>query len=394
MNRCHSLLRVACSPGLVAMLLALGPLAAIATGDPASARPSARTIEQWQARKFGLFVHWGVYSVAGGVWQGRPIDGYNEQIMAQARIPVADYEALAGRFNPDKWDPDDIARLAREAGMKFVVMSAKHHDGFSMFHTRQSPYNIVDATPFKRDVLAEMAAACARQQLDFGVYFSTPDWHFPGGTGIDFWPKGGARNDNLITPAHDDFNVAQLTRAARWLATPGGADLACDNAGADKAVVVSAPRETPSVTVIVAEFDGELAVTPPAVSPDGGGRMVLLPEQADPFFRYNGAGYYERASLYKQRWHVSVPAPGAYRVALHLQPGPQAGGLQLAVGGRILRVDVPAGPAAPTPLVIDAGALDLPAAEALALTLTPSEPYDKDARLCATVQHLVLAPAR
>jgi len=170
----------------------------------AGPRPSAATVQAWQARKFGLFIHFGLYSVLGGVWDGRKITkGYSEQIESFAPVPIDQYEALAKRFDPEKFDPDAIVALAKAAGMKFIVLTAKHHDGFAMFRTAQNRYDIVDATPYRRDVVKALADACARAHMPFGVYYSTIDWH---------WMHGQYRpdNDNPITPAQADFNVAQI----------------------------------------------------------------------------------------------------------------------------------------------------------------------------------------
>jgi alpha-L-fucosidase len=173
-----------------------------ALGGP---RPDASTIEQWQARKFGLFIHFGLYSMLGGEWQGKRIDkGYSEQILANAPLPGDQYAAMAATFDPVKFDADAIVALAKAAGMKFIVVTAKHHDGFNMFHTAQTKYNIVDATPFKRDVVKELADACRRGGLAFGVYYSTIDWHHPGG---NTYIEG---NSNPITAGQEAFNVAQL----------------------------------------------------------------------------------------------------------------------------------------------------------------------------------------
>jgi alpha-L-fucosidase len=169
------------------------------------ARPSAATVQAWKDRKFGMFIHFGLFSVAGGMWHGKRIDhGYSEQIVANGNIPMADYAALASTFDPLKFDADAIVELARQAGMKFIVLTAKHHDGFNLFRTAQTRYNVVDATPYKRDVVKELAGACARAGMPFGVYYSTIDWHHPGGnTYIE-------SNSNPITPAQADFNVAQI----------------------------------------------------------------------------------------------------------------------------------------------------------------------------------------
>jgi alpha-L-fucosidase len=168
-------------------------------------RPTAATVEQWQDRKFGMFIHFGLYSELGGMWKGQKIDnGYSEQIMANAPIPVAEYAETAKTFNPVKWDPDAVVALAKAAGMKYIVITSKHHDGFNMFHTAQTKYNIVDATPYHRDIVKELSEACKRGGIGFGVYYSTIDWHEPG---FDTYIEG---NSNPISDAHAKFNAAQL----------------------------------------------------------------------------------------------------------------------------------------------------------------------------------------
>jgi alpha-L-fucosidase len=168
-------------------------------------RPTADEIREWSDRKFGMFIHFGLYSTLGGIWQGKQIDnGYSEQIMANGPIPLDQYSALASQFNPTHFDPDAIVALAKAAGMKFIVITSKHHDGFNMFHTAQSSYNIVDVTPYKRDVVKQLADACARGEMKFGVYYSSIDWHQPGAS--TYIPG----NSNPILPAHEAFNVAQL----------------------------------------------------------------------------------------------------------------------------------------------------------------------------------------
>lgn len=167
--------------------------------------PSAATIQAWQDRKFGMFIHFGLYSIAGGMWNGKRVDnGYSEQIFANGPIPAKDYEALARQFDPEKFDPDAIVALAKAAGMKFIVITAKHHDGFNLFQTAETPYNAVDGTPYHRDIVKELAEACARGGLKFGVYYSTIDWHHPGGN------KYIEGNSNPITAEQEAFNVAQL----------------------------------------------------------------------------------------------------------------------------------------------------------------------------------------
>ncbi|HTV84971.1 MAG TPA: alpha-L-fucosidase [Dyella sp.] len=172
---------------------------------PPGPGPSAQTIKAWQDRKFGMFIHFGLYSIAGGMWNGKRVDhGYSEQILANGPIPPKDYEALAAQFDPVRFDADAIVALAKAAGMKFIVITAKHHDGFNLFQTAQTRYNAVDDTPYHRDIVKQLAEACARGGLTFGVYYSTIDWHHPGG---NTYIEG---NSNPITPAQEAFNVAQI----------------------------------------------------------------------------------------------------------------------------------------------------------------------------------------
>jgi alpha-L-fucosidase len=166
-------------------------------------RPAPASVQQWQSRKFGMFIHFGLYSELGGVWHGKNYDGnYSEQIQSDAHIPESEYAALAQTFRPEHWDPDAIVRLAREAGMQFIVLTAKHHDGFNLFRTHETNFNAVDGTPYGRDVVKSLAEACARQHMPFGVYYSTIDWHY-GDT-----PE--PRNDNRISTAHQEFNSRQI----------------------------------------------------------------------------------------------------------------------------------------------------------------------------------------
>ncbi|MDD4141556.1 MAG: alpha-L-fucosidase [Bacteroidales bacterium] len=139
-------------------------------------------LQEWRADKFGMFIHWGLYSLAGGVWGNDMVPFYAEQIMNHARIPAEEYEnVLAKNFNPLEWDAEEIVKTAKNAGMKYIVFTSKHHDGFCMFKTATTNYNIVDDTPFGRDAVKELADACAKYDMKLGLYYSLPDWHFKGG---------------------------------------------------------------------------------------------------------------------------------------------------------------------------------------------------------------------
>jgi alpha-L-fucosidase len=142
----------------------------------------ADKMEWWRDARFGMFIHWGLYAIPAGEWKGEKIPGISEWIMLRARIPVAEYEALAKDFNPVKYNADEWVKLAKEAGMKYIVITSKHHDGFAMFHSKANSYNIVDATPFDRDPMKELAEACNKNGIKLGFYHSqAQDWHHPGG---------------------------------------------------------------------------------------------------------------------------------------------------------------------------------------------------------------------
>ena len=159
----------------------------------------------WREARFGMFIHWGLYAIPAGVWRGEPVDGIGEWIMFRKRIPRAEYETLAKEFNPVRFDAEAWVSLAVEAGMRYLVITAKHHDGFALYRSPCCPYNIVDATPFGRDPLAELADACREAGITLGFYYSQDqDWHDP----------GGSRNDWDFAPEQKDF-AAYLERKVK-----------------------------------------------------------------------------------------------------------------------------------------------------------------------------------
>ncbi|MCE5185932.1 MAG: alpha-L-fucosidase [Planctomycetaceae bacterium] len=136
----------------------------------------------WRDARFGMFIHWGVYSVPAGTYNGQQIKGISEWIMNRGKIPVAEYKAYAKEFNPVKYDPDAWVRLAKEAGMKYIVITSKHHDGFALFDSKVTDWDVVDATPYGKDLLKPLAEACRRHGMKFGFYYSqAQDWSHPGG---------------------------------------------------------------------------------------------------------------------------------------------------------------------------------------------------------------------
>ena len=150
-------------------------------GEPRPAVPERDArMTWWREAKFGMFIHWGLYAIPAGEYKGKE-SSPGEWVQNRGRIPVAEYAGLAKRFNPRQFDADQWAQLASDAGMKYLVVTAKHHDGFAMFKSAASPFNVVDATPFGRDVVRELAEACKRHGVRFGVYYSqAQDWHHPG----------------------------------------------------------------------------------------------------------------------------------------------------------------------------------------------------------------------
>jgi alpha-L-fucosidase len=149
--------------------------------------------------RFGMFIHWGVYSALGNEFQGRKGGGYAEHIQRVLKIPIPVYrKEVAGIFNPTNFNADEWVSLAKEAGMGYIVITAKHHDGFAMWPTKVNDYNVMDATPWKHDPMKDLKAACVRQGLKFGFYYSQAfDWGEKDGAGND-WDYNNPGGDKLI----------------------------------------------------------------------------------------------------------------------------------------------------------------------------------------------------
>ncbi|HEX9816769.1 MAG TPA: alpha-L-fucosidase [Candidatus Thermoplasmatota archaeon] len=180
-------LKAFASRSVLALSCLAPPLLTAAQADPESPAAKAKRLEWFRHDKFGLFIHWGLYAIPAGSWKGERSPGIGEWVMHRMKVPVAEYEQLAKQFNPVQFDADAWAQLAADAGMKYVVITSKHHDGFALFKSSVSSFNVVDATPFGRDVIKELSEACARRGLRFGVYYSqSQDWHERGGAGNDW----------------------------------------------------------------------------------------------------------------------------------------------------------------------------------------------------------------
>lgn len=173
----------------------------------------------WRNARFGMFIHWGVYSVPAGTYNGHRINRLGEWIMNRGKIPVADYQKFAKKFNPVKFNADEWVRTAKNAGMKYIVITAKHHDGFAMFKSKASKWNIVDATPYGKDILKQMAAACKKYGMKLGFYYSqAQDWNNPGGAASrkiasEGWANPDSAKIDAYTAAHSGhWDPAQTTK--------------------------------------------------------------------------------------------------------------------------------------------------------------------------------------
>jgi alpha-L-fucosidase len=171
--------------------------ASVALAGETTAQHDAR-MAWWREAKFGMFIHWGVYSVPAGFYHGEPVHvGYylghpipcaGEWIMNVGKIPMAEYQGYAKKFNPEKFDAEAWVKMAKDAGQKYIIITAKHHDGFAMFDTQASPWGITHASPFGRDPLKELAAACKKEGIQLGFYYSqAQDWNNGGSSMTGKW---------------------------------------------------------------------------------------------------------------------------------------------------------------------------------------------------------------
>ena len=206
------------SSALVTCVLLANARAADTAATAAAGATNTETKEQrdarmawWREAKFGMFIHWGVYAVPAGTYKGKQIGGIGEWIMRNAQIPVAEYRAFARQFNPVKYEPDAWAKLAKEAGMRYMVITSKHHDGFALFPSEATEWDIADATPYGKDLIGPLAEAARAEGLKFGLYYSqAQDWTHPGGA------KAGSRRARAgTTPTR-----AASTSTSKKIAVP------------------------------------------------------------------------------------------------------------------------------------------------------------------------------
>jgi alpha-L-fucosidase len=181
------------------VLLALAAVLAARPGTDAQAAAQSgpagdgQRMAWWREARFGMFIHWGLYAIPAGEWKGNTT--YGEWILNNARIPVAEYEQFRARFNPTKFDAREWVRIAKNAGVRYIVITTKHHDGFALFDSALTDWDVM-ATPFKRDIMKEMVDACREAGIRIGWYHSIMDWHHPDYLPRRDWDTRSARGAN------------------------------------------------------------------------------------------------------------------------------------------------------------------------------------------------------
>ncbi|WP_143307152.1 alpha-L-fucosidase [Chitinophaga vietnamensis] len=135
-------------------------------------------MERWRSLRFGQFIHWGVYAIAGGEWNGKVYNGAAEWIRSWKEMPNKDYDALYKQFNPVNYQPQEWAQMAKNMGAKYMIITTKHHDGFCLWPSKYTSYTVA-ATPYKKDIIGPMVAAYNKAGIDVYLYFSIIDWHHP-----------------------------------------------------------------------------------------------------------------------------------------------------------------------------------------------------------------------
>jgi alpha-L-fucosidase len=172
--------------------------------------PDEERMEWWHEARFGMFIHWGVYASYAGIYNGHEqARGGAEWIMNRCKIPVAEYQENAKTFNPVNYDPDSWVKMARDAGMKYIIITSKHHDGFALFDSKASEWDVVDATVYGKDLLKPLAEACKKYGIRLGFYYSqAQDWNNPGGSVArklmkEGWPNPDSAIIDTYTRAHE-----------------------------------------------------------------------------------------------------------------------------------------------------------------------------------------------
>ncbi len=170
-----------------------------------TAEERAQRMAWFKEARFGMFIHWGLYAVPAGIHNGEKIKGIGEWIMNNGEIPIKEYETYADHFNPVKYDADTWVKIAKEAGMKYIVITSKHHDGFCLWDSKITKWDIMDATPFGRDILKELSEACEQEGIKLCFYHSIMDWHHPQAQAIWEPNYNRGRKDTEVNPEFPQY---------------------------------------------------------------------------------------------------------------------------------------------------------------------------------------------
>ena len=196
------------------------------TSKPGQEPEPPHRLQWWDEARFGLFIHWGVYAVPAGVYQGKEIGFIGEWIMNRAKIPVAEYKKFATQFNPVKYDPEAWVKLAKDAGMKYIVITSKHHDGFALFDSKVTGWDVVDASPYGKDLLAPLVEACRREGIKIGFYYSqSQDWCHPGGAVATWKPWSGSWDKAQLGDYDEYLDKIAVPQVKEILTRYGGLDI-------------------------------------------------------------------------------------------------------------------------------------------------------------------------
>lgn len=194
-----------CLPAGLATQLEAGKMPALPSTETTAERD--QRMKWWREARFGMFIHWGLYAVPAGEYKGKRAERIGEWIMEWANIPRAEYEKFATQFNPVKFDAREWVRIAKDAGMKYIVITSKHHDGFALYQSQVSQYDVVDATPYRKDLIKALATEAKKQGLKFCFYYSILDWHHPSAyveaAGKD--PTAGHRTTKLRPGGKEEY---------------------------------------------------------------------------------------------------------------------------------------------------------------------------------------------
>jgi len=252
----------------LAMLRAEDGPVSQATNETAAQRDAR--MAWWRDARFGMFVHWGVYSYLGGDWQGKPYNGYAEHIQRMAKIPIPVYrQEVAGHFNPTNFNADEWIHRAKETGMGYFIITAKHHDGFAMWPTKVNDYNIVAATPWHHDPMADLRAACKKYGVKFGFYYSHAfDWGDEDAPGND-WDYNNPGGDKSL-------------HGAKWWEK--------DPEFLAKARKYVDEKAIPQILELIRDYDPDILWfdTPQKLPPEENRRVLAAVRRAKPSLLVNG----------------------------------------------------------------------------------------------------------